>query len=380
MTLCTFAETELPAVYIHPREMLNPEMVTTIRKYAFEAEQKRKLTDQVLSLLYQSDALRVMIPAACGGCEWPLPKVVAFFEALAWADGNTGWLVNLGAGANMFAGYFEEATAKTIFQKSEVCCAGSGATSGKAICTKGGYLLSGRWKYASGSAHASHFTANAILHDKTGQPMIKDKQPEFRSFIFERKQVTVYDTWHTTGLCATSSNDFSVENLFVPDAHVFSLVSPSVYANTPLYHFPFEVLAVVNMACMPTGIGMHFIDLFHELAENKKPLYSDVLLKDNSIVKQITESVIPSFLTARESMYATLQQAWNCYEKGASAEPDLLNEVCKTAGTAAASARKMVFELYPLCGMNMVFPTSELNKVWRDLSVASQHYLLSPLS
>lgn len=354
-------------------------MIAAVRDHAFAAEQNRLLSKPVLDLLCDLDALRIMVPASCSGGEWKLPDVVRFFEALAWADGNTGWLVNLGAGANMFAGYFEESVSKNIFQDRQVWCAGSGATTGKALKTTGGYLVSGRWKYASGSAHATHFTANAVLHDTAGRPLLKDGRPDFRSFIFDRKDVTVYDTWHTTGLCATSSNDFSVDHLFVPDTHVFSLTQPSVFADGPLYRFPFEVLAVVNMACMPVGMGMHFIDLFYELIAHKKPLYGNMLLKENDIVKRTIEAVIPPFLEARSQMYDSLESSWKFYEEGTTADADKLNDVCRSSGNAAKLARKLVFELYPFCGMNMVFSTSELNKVWRDISVASQHYLLSPL-
>ncbi len=365
---------------MHPKEILDPQLVAIIRKYTSEAEQKKRLPEQVLELLYKKDALRVMIPSMFEGGEWPLPQVVRFFEALAWADGNTGWLVNLGAGANMFAGYFEEKIARTIFQDARVWCAGSGAPSGKAFRTAGGYEVTGRWKYASGSAHATHFTANAILHDESGRVVLKEGKPDFRSFIFKRSSVTIFDTWHTTGLCATSSNDFAVSQLFVPDARVFSLTKPSAFARGALYRFPFEVLALVNMACMLTGMALHFLDLFHELAAEKKPLYGDGVLKENEVVKQIMEEATPPFITARQNMYEILQKAWDCYEKGTVADNSLLDNTKQAASAAAAKGRQMVYELYPLCGMNIVFSSSAINKVWRDMAVASQHYLLSPLS
>ncbi len=364
---------------MHPKEILDLQTLAVIREHAFEIEREKRLSEEVLDLLYQKNALRVMIPLKLGGLEWPLPRVVRFFEALAWADGNIGWLINLGAGANMFAGYFKEEIATLIFRDPHVWCAGSGAASGKAIRVQGGYEVSGRWKYASGSAHATHFTANANLHDEQGRPVLKDGKPEFRSFIFHRSSVAIFDTWHTTGLEATSSNDFGVARVFVPDTHVFSLTTPSAFAEGPLYHFPFDALAVVNMACMFTGMVLHFLDLFHELAGQKRPLYSDMTLKENNDVKRIMNEVIPPFLSKRQDMYESLQKAWDCYEKGTIADDALLDRTQKVARAAAAGGRQMVYELYPLCGMSIVFASSEINKVWRDMAVASQHYLLSPL-
>ena len=369
----------------HPRDILMPQATALIRNYAFAAEQKGRLTDEVLDWLQQEQALRILIPEDCGGLEWPLPKVVAYFEALAWADGNLGWLVNLGAGANMFAGYFDRLTARQLFTDKRIWCAGSGANSGKAVRVDGGYRITGRWKYASGSAHATHFTANAVLvgpgdRDDSADLSPDSAAPDFRSFIFRRADVQVLDSWQVTGLCATSSNDFAVSDLFVPDAHVFSLVEPSTFAHGPLYRFPFETLAVVNMACMPTGLALHFIDLFAELIAEKKPLHRTNPLKDDPLLKTIFAETVDSFLAARTQMFMVLKQVWMRYEQQEVVEQQLLMHLTMAARHAVAEARSLICQLYSFGGMNMVFTRSPLNKVWRDFAVASQHYLLSPLN
>lgn len=367
-------------VSMHPKEMITAETVEKLRKNAFDIEQLGRLNETVLDFIRRQDALRIMVPKTCGGAEWSFPGIVAYLEALAWIDGNLGWLVNLGAGANMFAGYMEESVACRLFEPPGTWCAGSGATSGVAKRTSRGYILSGRWKYASGAAHATHFTANALLFDEAERPVLqKDGKQDFRSFIFPAAEVTIYNTWNTTGLKATSSQDFSVENLFVPDAHVFSLVKPSGFASGPLYHFPFDVLAVVTMACMSTGMAFHFMDLFHDLLEKKKPLYRDKKLSEDLKIQRFSEKSSHRFFLARDKMYDALQTAWNFYEKGEQADVSHLEALTAASKKAVAEARKMVYDLYPLCGMNMVFYGSELNKVWRDMAVASQHYLLSPL-
>lgn len=356
--------------------VLSPDLVHLIRKNTFKTEENRALPEEVLNALYKEDALRITVPKECGGGEWSLLKIVKFFEALAQADGNVGWVVNLGAGANMFSGYMEKEVAQSLFGNEKVWCAGSGAPSGKAQKTKGGYLLSGRWKYASGAAHATYFTANAMIYDENG--MQSEDSSEFLSFIFPREAVTIYDTWNTTGLRATSSHEFSVRHLFVPEKHTFSLLHPSDYVHSPLYRFPFERMAVINMACMPIGMGMHFIECYQSLIETKKPLNDSTVLKDIPRIRELSQRAISPFLLARKQMYELLQEVWNCYEDDTKPTLEALDNLEESARYAAEKARKMLFDLYPVCGMNMVFPTNELNKIWRDMSVASQHYLLFP--
>jgi alkylation response protein AidB-like acyl-CoA dehydrogenase len=363
----------------HPRESLDPEWVRIIRAGSRQSEATGRLGLGTLDLIYREDWLRVMVPASLGGKEWTLPRVVAFFESLGWADGSVGWCVNLGAGANMFCGYLRKETAETIFTGPKIWCAGSGAVTGSALPVPGGYEVSGRWKYASGSAHATHFTANCAVTGDGVSPVSTAGGPAFRSIIVPREEVSVFDTWKVTGLKATSSNDFSMEQVFVPRERVFSLTGPSSFESGTLYQFPFEALAVVNMACMATGITLHFIDLFTELMERKKPMHSDTLLAGDTVVRERFTAVTEAFYRARGQMYESLGAAWDsCRGKRSSLERDQ-RALIVDARRAASAGREVFHQLFPCCGMDILYQDSGLNRTWRDMAVASQHYLLGPL-
>lgn len=366
--------------HILPASRLSESARHKLSHAAFTNESLKELAPEVRAVIHEQQWLRVLIPASLGGLEWPLPKVVQLFEDLARTEANAGWCVNLGAGANMFAGYLQEATARTIFQPLSTWCAGSGAISGKAIQTKDGYLLSGTWKYASGANHATHFTANAFIEQENGMPVLAQGEPVFRSFIFPASRVTNHRNWDAIGLQATSSNDFSVTDLALPENASFSLTQPSAHASGPLYQFPFVQLAVVNMACMATGITLHFCELYMDLAQHKQPLHGQRLLVNDDIASGIFNDHLQQFLQARKHMYATLENCWKYYENGMIAPPDLLHSLTKQARTAASRGLTLIKEVFPLCGMNILSPQSTLNKVWRDAMTAGQHYLLSPLN
>lgn len=363
----------------HPRDLLDPVWIKIIRDHARTAERTGLLSAEVLGLIYRENWLGLLIPQNYGGLEWPLPRVVAFFEALGWADGNVGWCVNLGAGANMFAGYLEADAARAIFTGPEIWCAGSGAVAGNASPAPGGYVVSGHWKYASGAAHATHFTANCLLSDEQGEPLPPSEGPAFRSIIVPREQVRVFDTWKVSGLKATSSQDFGMDQVFVPEAHVFSLRSPSQFATGPLYRFPFDTLAVVNMASMATGVTLHFIDLFKMLMGRKRPLHSGTLLEAQPLVRQRFESVTEEFYGARREMYEALAVAWEGCAGGKLSTDEEQRRLTGAARRAASAGRDVFYQLFQYCGMDILYTDSALNKTWRDMTVASQHHLLGPL-
>lgn len=368
----------MKAIATDIEEFLSDEEIQLIRKESRWAEEHGCLKEPILQLIYEKKWLKVMEPASCGGLEWGLPKVVRLFEALAYADGNVGWCVNLGAGANLFSGYFKEENAKEIFSNLHTWCAGSGAITGNAYKRNDGYIVSGKWKYASGSLHATHFTANAYLFDEDSQQIVDNGNPVFRSFIFPAGKVKILDTWKVSGLKATSSNDFEVHELFVPEADSFSLLQPSPFVDAPVFHFPFETLAIINMTSMATGMAIHFLELFQDLMQHKRPMHSGTLLGEQQFVQKIFLDCSEKLLKTRTEMYVALEDVWQLFlsEKGAEKEP--LERLSAYARTAASSARDVLYRLFPYCGMNIIYADSALNKVWRDLSVAGQHYLLSP--
>ncbi len=364
----------------HPANLLDQAVVDLIRRDTLTAENNGALTPAQLDLIHKKRWFQVLVPEQAGGLEWTMPEVVRLFEALAWADGALGWCVNLGAGANIFAGYLQPETAESVFHDPAVSIAGSGAISGTARKNHDGYIATGTWKYASGAAHATHFTANCYIVDDYDIPL-QDAQgePLYRSFLFRADQVKVLDTWNSYGLKASSSHDFEVREQLVPEQNTFSLSGPSVFAKGPLYRFPFLQMAELNMTAMLTGMALHFIDAFSAMAQVRKPYRSDIALADQTMVRATLQRCTTTLEAARCWMYAALHDGWKAYEQHETVSPQLLGVISNACQYAAQVARQVVQELYPFAGMSILNPENELNKIWRDLHTASQHVLVSPL-
>lgn len=125
----------------HPSQILFEEDTHLIRSYSLIAEGQGALTPAQLQLIYDRKWFKVMVPEYAGGLELSLPEVMRLLEAAAWADGSFGWVLNLGAGANMFAAFLPVEIAKKLFIHPEFCIAGSGTLSGKAEKIDRGYIL-----------------------------------------------------------------------------------------------------------------------------------------------------------------------------------------------------------------------------------------------
>src|SRR5919108_4336554 len=89
------------------------------------------------------------------------------------------------------------------------------AGSGRADKVDGGYRVTARKIFASGSPAADLFSTMAVYDDPADGPTVIH-------FVipFETPGVKLHDNWRTLGMRATGSNDVMLDNVFVPDAAV----------------------------------------------------------------------------------------------------------------------------------------------------------------
>ena len=77
----------------------------------------------------------------------------------------------------------------------------------KAEMAEGGFMLSGRWGWSSGSDHCSWALLGGVIPGDG-----------YRTFLIPRSQYDIEDTWNVMGLQGTGSNDVVIEKpIFVPE-------------------------------------------------------------------------------------------------------------------------------------------------------------------
>lgn len=89
------------------------------------------------------------------------------------------------------------------------------AGSGRAEKVDGGYRISGRKVFASGSPAGDLFMTMAVHDDPEAGPTVVHC-----AIPLDAPGVKIQDNWRTLGMRATGSNDILLENVFVPDAAI----------------------------------------------------------------------------------------------------------------------------------------------------------------
>ena len=140
----------------HPYIQAAREIAPLIEAEAERMDAERRLTPAVFDAFRKADLWRMMLPLEMGGGAIHPATMVRVIETVSEVDASAGWCLMIGAENSGFAAcWLPEPTAQTIFQAHpDAVTAGSAAGSGKAIAVDGGYRISGRWGFASGSTHA----------------------------------------------------------------------------------------------------------------------------------------------------------------------------------------------------------------------------------
>ncbi|HET7130688.1 MAG TPA: acyl-CoA dehydrogenase family protein, partial [Gammaproteobacteria bacterium] len=119
-----------------------------------EAVALRRLPRDLVDKLKAAGCFRVMFPKAWGGPEMPLPQQLELVELLAHADAAVAWCVKIGSDSGLFAAWLEEGAARELYPSIDLVTAGQAPPNGRALPVDGGYRVTGRWGFGSGSTHA----------------------------------------------------------------------------------------------------------------------------------------------------------------------------------------------------------------------------------
>src|SRR5258707_4568392 len=171
-----------------------------IARDADEIERTRRLTPAVTSALIENGLYRSLLPQSAGGAEAPIESFMQMQEEIAKADASTAWCLGQCSVCAMTAAYLDPETANEIFGPLDGILAW-GAIAREAQVVPGGYRITGRWDFASGSRQASWLGAHVRVVEADGTKRCKpDGAPEVRTILFPLTSATMYDVWDVIGL------------------------------------------------------------------------------------------------------------------------------------------------------------------------------------
>lgn len=233
------------------------DLLPTIRDRAEEAERLRVVPEASVKELEEAGFFRLLQPRRFGGYEADPVDFYTNVRDIASACGSTGWVSSvLGVHPWQIALFDDKAQQAVWGSDPDTRVSSSYAPMGKAKVTEGGVLLSGRWSFSSGCAHATWVLLGGLVFNDEGQVV------DFRTFLVPREKYEIVDVWNVVGLAGTGSNDIVVEETFVPDEFTLSMgetgqcKGPGQAVNTSdLYKLQFHSLFTTTITTPIIGMA-----------------------------------------------------------------------------------------------------------------------------
>jgi alkylation response protein AidB-like acyl-CoA dehydrogenase len=347
------------------------------REYADASERERHAQQPVVDGIAGAGIFHMFVPASLGGLEVDPSTGVRVLEALGAADGSAGWIAMIGSTTGVTSAYLQPPAAREIFGDGPGRVVGGVvAPRGAADVVDGGYRVTGRWPFASGSQHSQWLLGGSLIRANGEVQTLPSGDPDVHFVFFPASEVEIIDTWHVSGLRGTGSHDMAVNHLFVPRDHAYSVPLGRPVHDGPLYRLSMMGLLSVCVAAVGLGIARTAIETVREMAQTKVPMGRRHPIADWATGQQEMARAEASLRSARAFMFDAIGEVWQMLEGGDTPTDDQRAVLRLSATNAAWASADAVDRAYNLGGGSSIYETSPLQRCFRDVHTLTQHVMV----
>ncbi len=342
-----------------------------IAALATEGRANRQVKRDAIDALIESGFMRALLPKPWGGLE---VSPQAFFRAhlrIAEQDMSTAWVAGIIAVHAYQLAIMNRQALDDVYADgpNTLISSSYNPVGAKVEVADGGFELSGRWGWSSGSEHCTWVLLGGIVPGE-----------DYRTFLVPRTDYGIEDTWFAYGLQATGSNDIVIDRpVFVPEHRTHKRMDGfnCVHSQAnPMYGIPWAQMFVRVVSTPAIGAARHAVAAFAGKAAGSSTDPTK-LAGDADITRRVAET-----LNDIDQAEAVLFRNFDCMmahvQAGESLE--LMDRVRwrYQASLIIDDMTRAVDRLFEVAGGGSVFDGSAIQEIWRDIRVARAHVANNP--
>jgi alkylation response protein AidB-like acyl-CoA dehydrogenase len=338
-------------------------------------EETRRLPPALLDKLHEARLFRLLLPRSSDGIETDPVTFFHVIETIARGDASTAWCLSQAGGCAMSAAYLDLPVARAIFGNDPraVLAWGPGPKV-KAVECEGGYRVTGIWAFASGGRHATWLGAHCPIFKADGTPRLDENgRQQERTMLVRTGDVQWTDIWNTVGLRGTASDQFALDDFFVPTDHSITRdFERECREQGPLYRMGAGTCYQVGFAGVACGIARGALDCFLEVARNKIPRGLKSPLRDNAVVQSNLAQAEVNLRAARAFLLQSMAGIWKDLSAGNTITVEQRITIRMAATNAIHKAKDAVDFAYNAAGATAIFENHPLERRFRDIHTVTQ--------
>lgn len=348
---------------------------------AAENEFATELAPQVVGALDAAGVFALMAPRAVGGGEAHPLELIDVIAELSYWDGSAGWYAHAVMTGGAVAGaYLGDSAVAAIFPGGRFLhAAGQAAPTGRAERVAGGYRISGRYSFGSGSPHAQWLVGGYVLHED-GKPVTGGQgQPVMLIGLVPRETVRFLGNWDVLGLRGTGSYDFEVpEQVLHPD-FFHNTAAPRPPRGGSLYRMGFMALPCISHGAFALGAARRMLDEWRKFAR-AKPRGDGRPASEMPTFQRDHALAVADLRAAEAYMKQTFARLFDAAGRDASITADMQIDGRLAASHACTAALRIAQTAFAACTTTGLRNGNGLQRCFRDITAGNAHFLTAEQS
>ena len=293
-------------------------MGPVLRERAARCRAERRVPDETVAEFQAAGFFKILQPEQWGGYAMDPQVFYAVGLEVARNCPSSAWILGVIAVHNWQLAVFDDRAAQDVWADDpSVLISSSYAPVGKVKVVDGGFRLSGRWSFSSGSQHCQWAFLGAVVPT----PEAPFDMANYRTFLVPISDYQIVDNWDVVGLQGTGSHDIVVDDVFVPEHRThksmdgFLCDNPGNAVNSaPLYHMPFMQVFVRAVCTATLGACEGALDEFIEVAKTRQA--GPVKMKNDPFARQLAAQVKTSIEEMKLTMIRNFDAMMDCCRQG----------------------------------------------------------------
>jgi len=351
-------------------------IVKALKETEAESEAKRTLSARAVELLHEAGLTRIVSPSAYGGYELPVRALVEAERVVAHGSTAASWVLMVCAAHTFIAGRMPRRGQDEIFGTDPGMLI-PGVPSLRGTCQRadGGYVLNGRWPYASGADHGDWVLVGCKgIRNDAGESC-----PSL-IVVMPKAMAVIDDTWFTLGMRGTGSKDVVLDKVFIPDHYAIPMIEAQLGTvpgiDIPLYRLPIRPALATMLLGTIVGMAERGLQLFIDKTRGRRDVYTGAMKADNpGIQRRVAEASVEIACA-----WALTQQNCDLLEQAMQRDPPMPTaaraQVRWNAAYATELCRRACNRLFEGAGAGAAHDSHSMQVFFRDMNTATHHAML----
>ncbi|MFI6173761.1 hydroxylase [Nocardia sp. NPDC051052] len=354
-----------------------------LRKEGPEADRLGRLADSTVDTMKAAGSIKMLQPKTHGGFEVGVREFAETVMATAALNPPAGWVHGVVGMHPWQLAMADPRVQDEVWGEDQgTWMASPYMPTGMATPVAGGYRMSGRWGFSSGTDHCQWAFLGATKCDEDGNPVTP---PTMLHVIIPRGEYEIIeDSWNVVGLKGTGSKDLVIEDTFIPDYRVMeydrlidgSQVREAGLSQT-LYRMPWSCMFPLGITAATIGIceGLLAEAMNYQRARINA---QGTAIKDDPYTLYAMGEAAAQIQSAREGLITNAEQIWDLVDAGKEVSFERRAAGRRNQIRAAWQAVRAIDEIYPRCGGTALRMDKPLQRYWRDAHAGLHHAIHVP--